>query len=165
MGIRVLFIASAVAAASISLAQSNLGASIRYGYFYPSNGQAQFSGKTWTVFGGDLRFRQWNMTNGGGNFLSLSLDATEKQDYRNLPITLNYGVMRGDLYGFAGAGVAFTKLRISASETEEATKFAYQFGIGYNFRQGNLPLFLEVKWMGNSESQLSGWGVFGGVRF
>ncbi len=163
--IAALFAASLLLPAAV-LAQETSEFSGRLGYFYPTSSFTQASGgKSWIAFGADYRLFRLKSSNEGSEFIQLSVDLLEKGNYRNLPVTLNYVVHTGELYFLGGAGASWTKFRNIDDENEEKIRLAYQVGLGYELRQFRAPLFLELKWMGTSESQFNGWGFFLGARF
>lgn len=155
-----------LSALSAAQATKPIGLSVRLGLFYPTSSVAQDEGKSW--FGGGVDYKLGDLPSskvqGYSASYTVSLDMFSKGDFRSVPILANYVVRRNDLYFFGGAGVSFTRTRKGA-DTENSTELAFQVGVGYEVRRGNLPLFGELKWMGNAESDLSGFGVFVGVRF
>jgi hypothetical protein len=159
----------AVTASMIGFAQAQetkpIGASMRLGIFYPAESQAQAAGKSWFSYGFD--YKLGDLKYGGTGYsasFGLSVDFFNKGGFRSVPVNLNYIGRVDKYYYFAGAGVNFGKVR-DGSTFESKTAFGYQLGMGYEFSKMQMPLFAEVKWIGSSESQLAGWGVFAGIRF
>lgn len=145
---------------------SSMGMSFRVGLFYPADSQTQLVGKNWTSFGVDFKWRDIGTSaDGVKTRLQFSADYLQKGDYRSIPVTLNLIGDTGQLYYFGGAGASFTKLRNTDNKLEDEVRFAYQAGLGYKFSNYKVPVFIELKWMGTSESRFNGWGVFAGVKF
>lgn len=143
-----------------------MGLSIRAGLFFPSDSAARDEGKTWFAFGGEFRLSDLQLGAADPAYtahLSVSADFFGKGDYRNVPVLLNYVGRTNELYYSAGAGLGFARLP-SGTGTEDKTRFAYQLSIGYDFQQGRNPFFAEAKYFGSSESALSGFGVYIGMR-
>ena len=157
LGIAVLAGAAATASAD---EVKPVGLSVRAGLFLPSDSAARDAGSSWFAFGAEFKLRDL-VLKGSKNpaELSLSVDYTNKGTFRALPVTLNYTTHRGDLYFTAGAGVSFTQ-----TDTSNTSKFAYVAGLGVDFSKGSNPVFLEVRYFGNEESRINGFGVFVGTR-
>lgn len=160
----------AVSLVAIAPAQESkpVGLSVRVGLFWPSSNIAKSEGKNWISFGaeyklGDLKFG--NNQPGYSSSYSVSVDYFAKGDFRNTPILVNYIGRKDQFYYLAGAGIGLTRVRESLNNVESHTEFAYQIGVGYDFTQGNAPLFAEVKYIGSSDSRLAGFGAFVGIRF
>ena len=145
---------------------SSMGMAVRVGLFYPADSGVQTLGKNWTVFGADFRWRNLSGNSDGVQTrLGFSIDFVQKSDLRSIPLLINVISESKQTYFFAGIGASATKLRNNDNEMEERIRIAYQAGVGYKFPGYKIPVFLEVKWMGTSESLFNGWGVFAGVRF
>jgi hypothetical protein len=82
-----------------------------------------------------------------------------------VPILLNFIGRKDQFYYVAGAGIGLTRAREGTNEVSKHTEFAYQLGVGYEFTQGNAPMFVELKYLGSSDSRLAGFAGFVGVRF
>ncbi len=157
--------ALAVLAVPTAMVQAQ-DSSLRVGIFYPADSFTQTAGKNWLTFGVDFRLRDLSSNaDGSKNRIQLSVDFVQKGDYRTVPVTLNYVSDSNPLYFFGGAGASFTRLRNNENDLEDQIRFAYQVGLGYKLGQFKAPIFVEVKWMGTTESRLNGWGAFVGVRF
>lgn len=153
-------------AAVPALAQQSqpVGISLRAGLFFPTDSGLRDVAESWFTGGIDYRIRDMGSVNGSVRSLGLSLDYASKEDFRTVPLTVNYIVHRSELYFFGGVGVAFSRYASGGGWTDK-TEFAYQLGAGYDFQQGQTPLFVEAKFMGNGHSELNGFGAFIGVRF
>ncbi|MGV3616989.1 MAG: outer membrane beta-barrel protein [Fimbriimonas sp.] len=148
--------------------QKPLGLSGRIGFFLPSDrGTRNNSDDAWFAMGVDYKIRDMPSTvEGRLSSLSLSLDYAAKEDYRSLPILVNYQVRQNEFYFFGGLGLNFARVDRGVLGTDSDTTFAYQLGLGYDFQTaGSTPLFVEAKFMGNEKSELNGFGLFAGVRF
>lgn len=148
--------------------QKPLGMSFRFGLFYPSNGDARdIEGQGWFALGleykgGDLKFDTRNPKNSA--MWTASVDYYGKGSFSQVPVLLNYVAHSDQFYYTAGAGIGFGRV-LTATGGKTDTEFAFQAGIGYDFVKSQMPLFVELKYFGSSESKLSGFGIYGGVRF
>jgi hypothetical protein len=141
-----------------------LGLSARVGPFFPLSPDAQTAGNTW--FGAGLDFKIHDLTQDekwGTSSIALSLDYTYRQDFRSLPVLVNYVVRKGELYYLAGVGVNFTRDPNLSSSSQ--TKFAYDLGVGYDIlKNGGTPIFVEARYFGNQYATFNGIGAYVGVR-
>jgi opacity protein-like surface antigen len=144
-----------------------IGLSARIGLFLPSDsGTRNTSDDAWFAAGVDYRLRDLPSTvNGRTSALTLSLDYAAKNEYRVLPVLVNYQLRQNELYFFGGVGIGFSRVDRGIFGGDSDTTFAYQVGLGYDFQQGATPLFVEAKFMGNEKSDLNGFGLFAGIRF
>lgn len=146
-----------------------LGLSVRLGLFYPSNGDARdVEGQGWFSGGleyklGDLHFDSQNPNMSSS--WSVSLDYYGKGSYSNAPLLVNYIARNGAFYFGGGAGIGFGRVAIPNAASNADTEFAFQLSAGYDFVKMQTPLFVELRYFGSSESKLSGFGIYGGVRF
>lgn len=137
-----------------------VGLSVRAGLFVPSDSGVRDAGSSWFGFGADFKLRDVTIRGGSApSELAISLDYATKGDFRIAPVTLNFTQHRGDLYYLFGAGIGFSK-----TATADSTKFAYVAGVGFDFSKGANPLFVEVRFHGNEDSTLNGFGVYLGTR-
>ena len=158
---------ASVATTAFAQETKPLGLSLRAGIFWPTDSAAKNSGNTWFIGGaeykvGDLHFGASQP--GYQSSWSVSVDWYQKNDYRNLPVLLNYVGRKDQFFYSAGAGVGFTRRPVTGG-TKSQTELAYQVGVGYDFMKGQTPLFVEVKWHGSGESKLNGFAAYIGVRF
>lgn len=161
-----------VAALGISLAASAhaqtsqpTGLSVRAGAFFPQDSDARRSNKTWFAIGLEYKLRDVTssemMADGWQSAWSISLDNFGSGDFRSTPLLLNYVGRQNQFFWSAGAGIGFNRTFGSDSRTE----FAFQLGVGWEFpMQGSNPFFVEAKYWGGNRN-LSGIGLYGGVRF
>lgn len=174
MKLKIVF--AALAAASGMLATSHataqeskpVGLSIRAGLVWPTTKQARDEGQSW--FGAGLDYKIGNLRFGtqAAGFSSsygISADVFSKGDFSSVPVTLNYTGRQDQFYYSAGVGVAFVKFPRTSFETHRETKFAYQFSVGYDFNKTGMPIFVEARYFGNTESRLAAFGAFVGIRF
>lgn len=140
--------------------------SLRAGLFFPSDGDARDEGNTWFAIGAeyklkDLHFGEYQP--GYSAALTLSLDNYGKGDFYNTPLMLNYVGRINQFYYTTGAGVGWTEIPgVGKSKTDNL--FAYSLGFGYDFQHGSLPVFIEARYWGSTETKLNGFGVYLGVR-
>jgi len=140
-----------------------VGLSVRAGLFFPTDRGIRDVSDTWIGGGVDYKL-PWSIGHvSPNNYLTVSLDYAAKNDFRVVPILVNYVVRRGALYGFGGAGVSFARRPLGA-DFEDKIRFGYQAGLGWDIQQGEHPIFLEGKFLATDLSQLNGFGVYLGFR-
>ncbi len=145
-----------------------LGLSVRLGMFWPNMDQAKKAGKTW--FGGGVEYKLGDLKypSEGSNMsasYSISADYYQKNDFRHVPILINFIGRSDTMYYFAGAGIGLTREKDKLGNRKNNTGFGYQVGIGYEISKAQAPIFVEAKYVGNSRSEVNGFGVFVGIRF
>jgi hypothetical protein len=156
-----LVFGAAVSASAQEAANPPVGLSARIGVFLPTEDSTRdVASDSWFAAGVDFKLKDLATMGGPGSF-TVSLDYAAKNDFRLLPILLNYQVRQGSSYLFGGVGATFSRLGNGNSDT----LFAYQIGVGYDYQAGATPLFVEGKFMGTEKSELNGFGVYVGVRF
>lgn len=164
-----------------------MGLSIRAGGFFPSDSDARDESDIWFAFGLEYKLKDltYQESDGTATHLSLSVDWFESGDFRQFPILLNLVGTKNQTYYSVGVGFTFAKHRtryqpifdgggdewdggfepLSESwRTKEDTLFAYSLGIGYQFQQGQTPVFLEARYFGCEKSVLNGFAVYVGVK-
>lgn len=145
------------------------GLSARAGFFFPGSGGARDEGATWFGLGfdykmgyiGDRKVLDRNLSASYG----LSLDWYGKGRWSNIPIMFNYTGRESQFYYSVGAGIGFQKTPDGVGGSRSGTKFAYQLSVGYDISKASQAFFVEGKYFGASNSELSGFGLFGGIRF
>ncbi|MBS1722076.1 MAG: hypothetical protein JSS66_03605 [Armatimonadetes bacterium] len=146
-----------------------LGLSLRLGVWYPSNGDARdVEGQGWFAGGAEYKIKDLHFSSTDQKYsssLTASLDYYGKGSFSNVPLLINYVGRTDSFYYTAGAGVGFGRTPQTGGGSTSDTQFAFQIGAGYDFVKMGTPLFVEVKYFGGSESKLSGFGIYGGVRF
>jgi len=141
------------------------GVSVRIGGFYPSETDTRGnSGNSWLTAGIDFKLKGMKLPVLPRGYFSLSLDYAGKDDYRTAPLLLNYTSGR-TLYWSAGAGVTFARFPEDDGTINDKVRFAYSGAIGMNFRNGEIPLFLEVRYFGCEMPRVAGVAVDVGARF
>lgn len=157
-------VATCFSAVSSGFAQEMkpVGLSIRLGLLFPTADRAQDAGKSWFGAGFDYKLGDLKSKSRDGYMASYSLsaDVFQKGDFRAAPILLNYIGRSKQTYYIAGAGVSLNDVPGGGK-----TEFAYSLGVGIDFNRFNMPCFAELRWLGNANSDLNGWGLFAGVRF
>lgn len=168
LGIGVL---AALATVSSAQATKPMGLSVRAGFFMPSSGIAKDQGKNWFGFGAQYKLKDLGfgtMDRGYAASLEVSADYMSKGDLQSMPVLLNYVARQNQMFFSGGAGFSFSKeidVVGPPVTTRNRTVFAYQIGVGYDFQQGQTPLFVEAKYFGSTSTDLNGFGVYVGVRF
>lgn len=156
--------AFALGAVAISDADNKpSGISVRVGVFNPTDSAARALGNTWLAGGveweGGKLYNQGGM--GGNNHWSLSADYYGKSDASAVPLLANFVSRNQSMYWSAGAGFSFNRWA-----GESKTRFAYSAAIGWQApNSGGMPWFLEGRYWGNAQTELSGWGIYLGTRF
>ena len=69
------------------------------------------------------------------------------------------------IYLSGGAGIGFGHVPATGGGSKTDTEFAFQLSVGYDFVKAQTPLFVELRYFGSSESKLTGFGIYGGIRF
>lgn len=163
---------SAVLAAASASAQATkpMGLSVRAGIVFPTSGYGREVGRTWFGVGAEYKISDANfgtMDRGSSGIVTLSVDYYGKGAATSVPVLVNYVGMQNEFFYSVGAGLAMTRdeeVVAGVNRGRNRTNFAYQFGLGYNFQSGSNPLFVEGKYLGNSNSKLNAFGVYVGVR-
>jgi hypothetical protein len=144
-----------------------IGLSARIGLFLPTEkGTRNNGGDSWFAAGLDYKYKEmFSDVPGRSSAITFSLDYAAKNDYRTVPLLVNYQVRNNEFYFFGGLGLAFSRVDRGIFGSDSDTTFAYQLGLGYDFRSGVTPLFVEGKFLGNEKTELNGFGLYAGVRF
>lgn len=153
---------SAVAGAQ-ARSSSQVGVSIRAGAVFPTDTSTNDdAGTGFFSFGVDYRLDpRLPRIFGLESNLAVSVDYFRRDDYGNIPITLNYFGATGRYFFTVGAGVGFENI-----PGKSVAGFAYEAGIGYELpTTSSLPVFLQVKFLGADRSKINGVGAYVGVRF
>ncbi len=146
-----------------------MGLSVRVGVWYPSNGDARtVEGQGW--FAGGLEYKGGDLKYSSSDprysaIWTVSLDYYGKGSYSNVPLLINYVGRTDQIYYTVGAGAGFGRVPKDAGGSTSDTEFAFQAGVGYDFTKSQMPLFVELKYFGSSESKLGGFGIYAGARF
>jgi hypothetical protein len=160
--------ACAVALAGYAAAQQTtpIGLSLRAGAFFPTDSSARSEANTWFAFGAEFKVKDLHFGEqqaGYSSSLSISADCMTKGSYQNVPVLVNYVGRVNQIYYTAGAGLSFTEVPNETSNSND-TLFGYSLGVGYDFQQAHLPVFIEARYFGTTESRLDGYVIYLGVR-
>lgn len=167
--VKVAAAASVLGVAGIAGAQTNgpTGISARLGVFFPTSDPARDLGKSWFGFGADYKLQSVNVQPARGeyaSYLSVSGDYYEKGGARAMPIAINYNVRANQLVFSGGVGIDFVR-----AFGDDSSGFSGQLAATYEFAQSgrtnSTPFFVQAKYFFSSKSDLSGIGVYAGVRF
>lgn len=139
------------------------GLSLKLGVAWPTDsGVRKATSNTWFLAGLEYRFKDMPVTDPNmKTHLSISADWIGHNSDTVVPVLLNYVGEQQQTFWEIGAGAAFLK----APGTSNQTKFAYQAGIGYNFEKSATPAFVELRYIGTSESRGNAVAADVGVRF
>ncbi len=153
---------SAVAGAQ-ARTDSQVGVGVRIGVLFPTDTTTNDQVGTGLItFGADYRLDlKTPRLLGLESNLALSLDYFRRDDYGNIPVTLNYVARTGRYFFTLGAGVGFESL-----PDKDVAGFAYSASIGYDIPSSStLPIFVQAKFLGADRSKVDGVGLYVGVRF
>jgi len=157
--------ATAPAFADQTMPQSPVGVSLRVGGFAPAESDTNNNaGTSWLAAGFDYKLSGIHYSKLPPGYFSVSIDYAGKGNYRSAPLLLNYTCGK-TLYWSAGAGVNFARFPQDDGVMNDKVRFAYDAAIGLNFVNGQIPLFLEVRYFGCENNRLGGTAVYVGGRF
>ncbi|MDR3689142.1 MAG: hypothetical protein P4L46_07160 [Fimbriimonas sp.] len=140
------------------------GVSVRIGAVYPTQVDTRnATSNVWFAGGVDYKVTSLNTSFGTGN-LSVSVDYMGKGSFESVPVLLNYTSGK-TAYWSIGAGGSFTQFVQDDGNTNNKFRFAYSAALGYNFKGGEIPTFIEVRYFGNDQPRVAGVGVYIGARF
>lgn len=168
MKFRTIFALSAflvfIAPASAQITPTPLGLLVRAGIFKPATGTGSAVGDSWFTAGAEVDIFRLNL--GGLNPLSskvtISVDTYSKGGASSIPVLLNYVGKADALKYSAGVGVSIAR----RPGFDTATKFAYQFSLGYDLPIPGVPLLAEVRYFGVTgvATSLDGFALTLGIR-
>jgi hypothetical protein len=165
--IAALFIAATCLGALASAQETKpVGLSLRAGAFFPSDSAARSEADAWFAFGVEFKLKDLHFgveQAGYSSSLSLSVDGMGKGDYKLTPLLANYVGRVNQFYYTGGVGVAFTEIPVGLGSSSD-TLFAYSLAVGYDFQQAHLPVFIEGRYFGSTETKLNGFVAYIGVR-
>ncbi len=141
----------------------NIGLSARIGYFQSTD--SNHSGSFFAV-GADYKLTALPASipaSGLVGYWGISADYYDRGAVSNLPVVLNYNLRQGPLTYSLGAGIEFYDLKDYGGSS--GTGFNGQAGIAYEIKTPVIPFFLQAKYFLASHSELSGLGLYAGVRF
>ena len=81
-----------------------------------------------------------------------------------MPVMLNF-VSGKQIYWSVGVGAGFTRFVQDDGGENDRVRLAYGASLGYNFNNSELPLFVELRYLGNDQPRVAGVGLYLGVRF
>ena len=167
---RTIMIIGALAVVSSAFTQVSkpTGLSVRLGLFMPSSSIGRNEGNSWFGGGVDWKIKEGMMGNSGASgTYSVSADWFGKGSLSTVPVMLNFTSHNKESYWSVGAGVALTRDYVvvgAVRNSRNKTNFGYTAALGWEFQKGSNPLFVEGRYFGNSNSNLSGFGVFVGIH-
>jgi hypothetical protein len=144
---------------------SPVGVSLRVGGFAPSQaGTSNDAGTSWFAAGFDYKLSGIKTSLLPKGYFSVSIDYSGKGEFRSAPLLLNYTSGK-TLYWSAGAGVNFDRFPQDDGTINDKIRFAYSGAIGMNFVNGQVPLFLELRYFGCEDNRIGGTALYIGGRF
>jgi len=149
--------------AGAALAQTNgpTGLSVRAGAHWPNVGDVNFG------VGVDYKFKSVYAEPARGAYLSYfgaSADWYGDGDNWNLPLAVTYNARANNLVFSAGVGWDFSR-----NDGDDDSGLGAQVGVSYEFGDtatpGTTPFFVQAKYFFAHDTDLSGFGLYAGVRF
>jgi hypothetical protein len=157
--------ACATAPAFADEPSSPVGVSLRVGGFAPSQaGTSNDAGTSWVAAGFDYKLSGIHCPLLPPGYFSVSIDYSGKGEFRSAPLLANYTSGK-TLYWSVGAGVNFDRFPQDDGTVNDKIRFAYSGAIGLNFVQGQVPLFLELRYFGCEDNRIAGTALYIGGRF
>jgi len=162
-----IILAMAVFGTGFANAQTNgpTGISVRLGAYFPTNSLGSDLASTWFAGGIDYKLNTLSVkapiTNTEGYF-GISADYYGHGGDNDIPVALTYNLRQGQIVFSAGIGPDF---RNATDLTDNGVGIAEQVGIAYEFVHSYTPVFIAAKYFFASKPELSGAGVYLGIRF
>jgi hypothetical protein len=141
------------------------GLSARIGLFLPTATEARDISSSWINFGVDYKLSTLSLKIPGvdmQSYFSISADYYTHSGDNDLPVALNYNLRQGSIVYSAGIGPEF---RNAGDLTSTGTGLGEQIGVAFDLGTGPLPIFIQGKYYFSSKPELSGFGLYVGVRF
>ena len=156
-----------VAIAGVAVAQTPinkpLGFLLRFGFFRPTSGAAAALGDQWFTAG--VEFSLFKARLPGSDLqgeITLSGDTFSKGGATAVPVLLNYVGYTSSIRYSVGAGAAM----LNRDLFENEVRFAMQFSAGYIWKQGPIPLILEIRYYSIFDNNrfFDGFGLTVGLK-
>jgi hypothetical protein len=145
--------------------QAPVGISLRIGGFAPSqSGTSNDAGTSWLAAGFDYKLSGIKVPGLNHGHFSVSIDYAGKGEFRSAPLLFNWTSGKS-LYYSLGAGVNFDRFPQDDGTINDKVRFAYSGAVGYNFVNGQVPLFLELRYFGCEDNRIAGTALYVGGRF
>lgn len=140
--------------------------SFRLGFDYPVIAATRNNTKEFYGFGLQRKLNDIGSSEHYNTALELSIDYYGRNNYRHIPILLNYVgySKRGDTFFSLGGGFGFVK-RPAGAGTESIGRLAFQGSVGLNLTSGATASFVEIKYFGSEASEVNSLGLYYGIRF
>jgi len=141
------------------------GLSVRAGWFWPSSTEATDLGNNWFGLGLDYKLNTLSAKApvvGTQAYFGISADYYSRGGDNDLPVALTYNIKQSGFLFSAGIGPDFVN---AGDITGNSVGISEQVGVGYDILPGPVPVFIQAKYYFASKPELSGLGVYLGVRF
>ncbi len=141
------------------------GLSVRLGLFLPTSSDARIISSSWINFGADYKLSTLSFKIPGvdlQSYFSVSADYFTHSGDNDLPVALNYNLRQGSIVYSAGIGPEF---RNAGDLTSTGVGLGEQIGVSFDLGAGPMPIFIQGKYYFSSKPELSGFGVYVGVKF
>lgn len=153
--------AAALVAPATAQYRETSGMSFRAGVYFAGGQAKAIEGRNFFTAGLVYRLDNFNWFRGAEDSeWNVSLDYYGKGSFSNVPVLLNYVGRTEAFYYSLGGGVGF-----SHTPGGSDTDFSYQLSVGRDFNFGSQPLFAELRYLGTTRADLSGFAVNVGIRF
>lgn len=157
----------AVSCSSMAGAQTNgpSGISVRVGAFLPTNSIASDLSHTWWTGGLDYKLNALSARTPVTNteaYFGVSADYYGHGSNNDISVALTYNLRQGPVVFSAGIGPDF---RNASDLKDTGVGLAEQVGVAYEFGPFPTPIFISAKYFFASKPELSGVGLYVGVRF
>lgn len=162
-----LAVSTIVMLGAMAIAQdSSTPVTLRLGFDYPVIAATRNNAKEFYGIGLQRKVGNVRDSDQYNTALEMSIDYYGRNNYRHIPILLNYVgySKRGDSFWSVGGGFGFVK-RPANGGTESIGRLAYQVGVGLNLSSGATASFVEVKFFGSEASEVNAAGIYYGIRF
>lgn len=145
------------------------GLTVRAGVFFPSERAVRdATNDIWLTAGVEYKIGNLgvpDMQNGYSASYSISADYYGQDDFRAVPVLVNYVGQAQQFHYSVGAGITFAK----SATVDNKSSFGYRLALGYDFNQTKMPFFIEVGYFGvtgsDFDTDLNGFFAVAGLRF
>lgn len=143
------------------------GLSVKVGLFVPVTRDSRDAFGNTGLIGAEYAFSRMTPTVSGlKRSLSISVEAWGRDDYGSVPVTLNYNIETFNRLRFsAGIGLAAVQAPFSGGGIDRKVRLAYGLSAAYILSPKANSFFVEAKFLGNGDTDLSGFAFSLGYRF
>lgn len=155
------------AAQTMTAPDGRAGVYLKVGVFYPVQNNLRNAFNNTGLIGAEYEFLHLaTLPNGIKQAVSFSAEAWGKNDFGAVPFTVNYSFETPNRFRFsAGIGLAADQAPFSDGTTDHRVHLAYGLSVAYIFSPKPNSFFVEAKFLGNGDTDLSGFAFSLGYRF